>query len=78
MTGNPGKHPNSVLPLNARCERIAAGGGLAASLQEECPAGGNEAKSRSVGIGRQPDGPEMDMPGRSVKATAAPEIPAIS
>ncbi len=44
MTSNPGMNVNSVLPLNARTARIAAGGGIAACAHE-FPACGNAAAS---------------------------------
>ena len=40
MTSNPGMNMKSVLPLNARTVRIAAGGGLAASSRD-FPVNGN-------------------------------------
>lgn len=50
MTSNPGMNMNSVLPLNARTMRIAAGGGVAVCA---CafPACGNATVS-----GRRTDG----------------------
>ena len=44
MTSNPGMNMNSVLPLNARTMRIAAGGGVLAYAHES-PACGNAAAS---------------------------------
>jgi hypothetical protein len=43
MTSNPGMNMNSVLPLNARTTRIAAGGGSAAYAHESPANGADEA-----------------------------------
>ena len=50
MTSNPGMNMNSVLPLNARTMRIAAGGGVFV-YAHEFPACGNATVS-----GRRTDG----------------------
>ena len=56
MTGKTSKGSGSVLPLDERTARIAAGGGLSASLRE-LPAGKNKAQG-GYRIGFEPD--EMD------------------
>lgn len=56
MTSNPGKQTTSVLPLNARTARIAAGGGLA-SCSHDMPAGASANARRA--------GPAPDMPVRA-------------
>lgn len=53
MTSNPGMNMNSVLPLNARTMRIAAGGGVFA-YAHAFPACGNAAVSGRVS-GAEPD-----------------------
>ncbi len=43
MTSNPGMNMNSVLPLNARTARIAAGGGFAVCAHEFPANGADDA-----------------------------------
>ena len=76
MTGEESISVNSVLPLDARTGRIAAGGGLAASLHD-VPAG-----RRPAGCG--PDGLDFIMPHAaesrmaSTLSVPAPSFPATS
>ena len=56
MTSNPGMNLNSVLPLNARTTRIAAGGALIA-YAHEFPSDGNAAAFGQVSNGANPDVP---------------------
>ena len=58
MTGKPSSHVNSTLPLNARCARIAASGGLSAWAQE-IPA------ERAWTSPQTCDRPDPDMPCRA-------------
>ena len=60
MTSNPGMNGNSVLPPDARTARIAAGGGLAASVHG-LPADENGVPSGYFRTGQEPDG--LDFPG---------------
>ncbi|MBR3506219.1 MAG: hypothetical protein IKO02_04150 [Lentisphaeria bacterium] len=64
MTGKTNKDLSSVLPLDARSARIAAGGGLAVSLRE-APAKETEARNGYRAAGSEPD--ELD----SIAPTAA-------
>ena len=71
MTSNPGMNRNSVLPPDAHTARIAAGGGLAASVRN-FPADGNGVPSGYFRTGQEPD--DLDFPGmagRRVKASAS-------
>ena len=61
MTGNTSTCLNSVLPMDARTARIAAGGGLAA-FSQECPAGTGEASPVRGAAGPEPDGLDLIMP----------------
>ena len=75
MTSNPGMKQNSVLPPDAHPARIAAGGGLAASVRN-FPARGNGVPSGCFRTGQAPD--DLDFPGmagRRVKASASPAVP---
>ena len=64
MTGEKSISVNSVLPLNARTGRIAAGGGLAASAHDvpDC---------RCSAAGYEPDCLDFVMPHASESRTAA-------
>ena len=71
MTGEKNMNVGSVLPLDARSARIAAGGGLASSVRR-APAG------RDAGCG--PDGTDCIMPqaaGSRAAASRAVPAPAI-
>jgi len=65
MTGKNSTELNSVLPLDARTARIAAGGGLASSLHE-FPAG---APDGFHAAGTEPDDPDPAMPPASGSRT---------
>ena len=61
MTGNIITGLNSVLPLDVRTARIAAGGGLAVSLRES-PTGAPESPAEYHAAGMEPDGLDSTMP----------------
>ena len=62
MTGKTNKALSSVLPLDARVARIAAGGGFVASLQDS-PVGRAGARNRACGAaGFEPDGLDCAAP----------------
>ncbi len=54
MTGKMNTDLSSVLPMNARCARIAAEGGLVASLRQSPPEK-NEAQCGDHAAGTEPD-----------------------
>ena len=75
MTSNPGMNMNSVLPLNARTMRIAAGGGLSASLTVSSMTGKETSGGDGVD-GLAPDGLDFPMPHAAEFRTASsPSVP---
>lgn len=73
MTGKIGNDLNSVLPLDAQAARIAAGGGLFASVRL-FPSDGKKPPSGYFQTGQEPDGLDFpEKPGWHIKtATTIP------
>ena len=72
MTGKTSTESSSVLPLDERTARIAAGGGVSISLREH-PMGKNKAQG-GYHIGFEPD--EMDVIAPHVAETRTGSSPA--
>ena len=74
MTGKTSTDSSSVLPLDARTARIAADGGLAASLRE-VPAKENEA-GNGYRAGFEPDELDSSMPHvAESRVASSPAVP---
>ena len=74
MTGRTSTDSSSVLPLDARSARIAADGGLAASLRE-VPAKENEAQN-GYRAGFEPDELDSSMPqAAESRVASSPAVP---
>lgn len=78
MTGKTNKDLSSVLPLDARSARIAAGGGLAVSLRET-PAKESEARNGYHAAGSEPDGLDSFAPTAAESRVASSQtVPRLS
>ena len=75
MTGKTSTDSSSVLPLDARSARIAAGGGLASSLRE-APAKETEARNGYRAAGFEPDELDSFAPhAAESRAASSPTVP---
>lgn len=78
MTGKTSTDSSSVLPLDARSARIAAGGGLASSLHE-APSKKSEAQNGYRAAGSEPDELDSIVPhAAESRAASSPAVPRFS